>query len=84
MLSFLLSNKLPGVILRGSPSLLWMAANSGDSEIFEQLLTRLDVLPDVGKPEQVTGATSITQIALSKGFDDILGCAISRPRLFPR
>ena len=78
------SKNLPKVILRGSPSLLWLAANSDDNDIFQQLLACLDYFQDVGMPDPAPGGTSITQIALGKGHFDILQSALTKPSLFPR
>ena len=52
--------------------------------MFQKLLKRLDDVESVGMPDAAPGGTSITQIALSKGYDEILGLAIEKPNLFPR
>lgn len=52
--------------------------------MFQHLLACMDGHDEVGMPESAPGGTSVTQIALSKDYDDILHLAITTPRLFPR
>ena len=73
------SSKLPNDILTGSPSLLWLATDSGDENSFQNLLQFLDGskrIPD-------SGGTTVLEIALSKGHDMILGMAMEK-RLYSR
>ena len=78
------STALPGAILRGSPSLLWMAADYGDEAVFSLLLDKLASHESVGKPSKAPGGTSVVEAALSKGHNGILHSTIAKPRLFPR
>lgn len=81
------SPRLPDILLRGSPSLLWQAANSGDEEAFRLLLERLRSFEEVGRPEPAPSGTTIIQTALIKGHDKVLKLALNydkHPGLFPR
>ena len=81
---FHFSPKLPDVILRGSPSLLWMASNSGDGQMFEHLLNCLDGSVSIGMPSAAPGGTTVIEMALSKSHGSILDLALGYPSLFPR
>ena len=78
------SNTLPGVILHGSPSLLWMAADYGNETVFNLLLDKLASHENEGTPSKAPGGTSVVEAALSKGHNGILQSTITKPGLFPR
>ena len=79
------SSRLPKVILTGSPSLLWMAADSGNFEVFNLLLSYLEPLANDRTPTPAaSGGITIIQIALSKKRWKILTCIFQHPRWFPR
>ena len=82
--TFIFSNTLPGVILHGSPSLLWMAADYGNETVFNLLLDKLASHENVGMPSKAPGGTSVVEAALSKGHNGILHSTVAKPRLFPR
>ena len=75
------SAKLPQIILHGSPSLLWMAANRGDEAEFNLLLGYLSTDE---QPSSSQGGTTIQQTAMLQDHLGILKCLIENPHLFPR
>ena len=84
-MSFTLSAQLTRVILQGSPSLLWMAANHGDSEEFQMLLSYLPSTS--GSALRISpnpGGLSVVQTALLQNHGQIQQCLVNAPHLFPR
>lgn len=78
------SQGLAKATLKGSPSLLWLAAEWGNTEVFQLLLNGLEPFEKMEAPERIPGVATITQIALSKGHLGILEKALQEPSLFPR
>ena len=71
LLKFFPSPNLPGEVLSGSPSLLWLAVNSGDEKMTQLLLEVIQDRADLN-PTPAPGGTTILEIALSKGHDKVL------------
>ena len=79
------SPKLPLVIMGGSPSLLWMAANQGDSEEFQKLLGYLPTVATKDLPSPNPGGLTISQTAMLQNHQEIQHCLVDAPeKLFPR
>ena len=77
-LTFCFSPKLQNNILSCSPNLIWLAAESGNTEAFKLLLKVFKpiTVEEITKAmTQLPGGPSVIQIALSKGYFDILKIA---------